>query len=33
MTIKIFVPIDSTAQSLGSNEIAHKLNLKLKKEI
>ena len=31
MTIKIFVPIDSTAQSLGSNEIAHKIEFEAKK--
>ena len=31
MTIKIFVPIDSTAQSLGANDVAHEIESEAKK--
>jgi formate dehydrogenase iron-sulfur subunit len=32
MTIKIYVPIDSTAQSLGANEVAIAIELEAQKK-
>ena len=32
MSYKIYIPIDSTAKSLGANEVAHLIELELNRE-